>query len=504
MRYFILFMLSFFMMSVSMTSMALAQSNDVSVSQEKLNSLIKTLESETARNEFLNNLKALNDVDADGNPQTDGDTETTLPIISQTFGVEDTTSKFIAQYEKFLADNNLNENTVGKVGLTAIAMIVAFIVLFIIQKMGALLRRYILKLQEKHDICHQRFRLYSRVLRYIAYTGAIALLVYTLNIIWELADLSFLQGDAFGAFMGNLVSLALIAIIAIIFWELANLVLDKVLKQTTDLNSSRMQTVLPILRNVLFITFSILFTLVLLSELGIDIMPLLAGAGVLGIAIGFGAQTMVKDFLTGFTVILEDLIQVGDVATLAGKTGFIERITIRKVQLRQLDGTVVTVPFGEVSVVENLTKEFSFYLLDVGVAYRENTDEVIEYLREIDEEMRSDENFKNLIMAPIEILGVDQFADSAVIIKARLKTKPVRQWDVGREFNRRMKFKFDEKGVEIPFPHQTIYFGEDKKGNAPSGPIRLIEDDSDGETKKSKSDNQKKAKSPQDQGNIDD
>jgi len=154
----------------------------------------------------------------------------------------------------------------------------------------------------------------------------------------------------------------------------------------------------------------------------------------------------------------------------------------------------MTVPFGEISVVENLTKEFSFYLMDVGVAYRENTDDVIKYLREVDEELRQDEDFKNLIISPIEILGVDQFADSAVVIKARIKTKPIRQWDVGREFNRRMKFKFDEHGVEIPFPHQTIYFGEDKKGNAPAATIRLEKESSEG-TSKAKDTNRKKKSS---------
>ena len=236
-----------------------------------------------------------------------------------------------------------------------------------------------------------------------------------------------------------------------------------------------MQTLLPIVRNVLFFVFSILFTLVLLSELGVDIMPLLAGAGVVGIAVGFGAQTMVKDFLTGFIIIMEDLIQVGDVATLGDKTGIIEKITIRKVQMRDLDGTVYTVPFSEISVVSNLTKEYSYYLMDIGIAYREDPDEVIGYLREIDEEMREDENFKDLILEELHILGVDQFGDSAIIIKARIKTLPIKQWDVGREFNRRMKYKFDKHGIEIPFPHQTLYFGEDKKGHAPPAYIKMLD-----------------------------
>jgi small conductance mechanosensitive channel len=173
------------------------------------------------------------------------------------------------------------------------------------------------------------------------------------------------------------------------------------------------------------------------------------------------------------TIIFEDLIQIGDVVNLGGRSGLVEKITIRKVQLRGLDGTVYTVPFGEINIVDNLTKEFSYYLMDIGVAYRENTDEVVRCLKKIDEELRQDKDFRNKILEPLDILGVDKFADSAVIIKARIKTRPIEQWNVGREFNRRMKFEFDKRGIEIPFPHQTLYFGEDKSGRAPSATLKL-------------------------------
>ena len=189
-------------------------------------------------------------------------------------------------------------------------------------------------------------------------------------------------------------------------------------------------------------------------------MPLLAGAGVLGIAVGFGAQTLVKDFLTGITVILEDLLQIGDVVQVGQRSGRVERITLRKIQLRDLEGIVHTVPFGEVSIVDNYTKEYSYYLFDVGVAYKEDTDQVIEHLKNIDEGMRESEQYQDLILEPLEILGVDQFADSAVVIKARIKTRAHDRWTIGREFKRRIKYTFDEHGIEIPFPHQTVYFGD--------------------------------------------
>ena len=158
-------------------------------------------------------------------------------------------------------------------------------------------------------------------------------------------------------------------------------------------------------------------------------------------------QQIIKDLLTGFVIIFEDLIQVGDVVNLGGKGGAIEKITLRKVQLRDLSGTVITVPFGEITIVENLTKKFSYYLLDVAVAHRESPDEVIDVLQAIAQEMQADAEYAEDILEPIEILGVDQFTDSAIIIKARIKTRPIKQWRVGREFNRRMKYAFDERGI---------------------------------------------------------
>ncbi len=486
MRFLILLIGTILLSSMPLSSVS-AQTTDnssVSVDKENVTNLIETLESETARKQFISNLKTM--VDA----KEDQDSED-VSAVTDALGIDNWVSRLTKSYEKTLEKYGMDKSVLGKIIVTVIAMIISLAFLFLVHKLGSILRNKVISFNQKTHVSHNRFRLYSRMMRYFGYVVVTALLVFTLNNIWDLVDVSFLDYDIFGQFMGQIASLALIVLVGIAVWEALNYAIEKGMRSASGDNSTRLQTILPIVRNVFFIAFSILFVLIILSEFGIDIMPLLAGAGVLGIAVGFGAQTMVKDFLTGFIIILEDLIQVGDVATLGGKTGLIERITIRKVQMRALDGTVMTVPFGEITVVENLTKEFSFYLMDVGVAYRENTDEVIGYMREVDEELRKDEDFKDLILAPIEILGVDQFADSAVVIKARIKTKPIRQWDVGREYNRRMKFKFDEQGVEIPFPHQTIYFGEDKKGNAPSAPIRLQKEDEDGQTKTKDTDREK-------------
>jgi small conductance mechanosensitive channel len=204
-----------------------------------------------------------------------------------------------------------------------------------------------------------------------------------------------------------------------------------------------------------------------LREAGFDIGPLLAGAGIAGIAIGFGAQSLVKDVVTGAFMLLEDSVRVGDVVQINGQGGLVEEINLRTTVLRGLDGTVHIFPNGSVQTLANMTKQFSYYLFDMGVAYKEDTDRVAQVMKEVAEQLLEDPEFQPLILEPLEILGVDKFADSAVIIKARIKTLPSRQWKVGRELNRRFKKRFDELGIEIPFPHRSLHFGE------ASGPFRF-------------------------------
>jgi len=208
-------------------------------------------------------------------------------------------------------------------------------------------------------------------------------------------------------------------------------------------------------------------TMMILGELGIQIGPVLAAAGVVGVAVGFGAQTLVQDLISGFFIFLEDQIRVGDVVEVAGKSGLVERVTLRMTILRDLAGNVHYVRNGQINIVTNMTKEFSRYVFKISVAYREDVDEVIDVIRSLDEELRADPEFGNDILEPIEIMGLDEFADSAVIIQARTTTKPIQQWRVGREFNRRLKKRFDERGIEIPFPHITLYLGQGKDGTAP-------------------------------------
>jgi len=206
-----------------------------------------------------------------------------------------------------------------------------------------------------------------------------------------------------------------------------------------------------------------------LREINVDITPILAGAGILGLAVGFGAQNVVRDVISGLFIILEDQIRIGDVAIINGKGGLVENIRLRTVVLRGLDGTVHIFQNGAINELSNMTKGFSQYVIDVGVAYKEDTDRVTEVLKEVGAKLQEDPTYAGKILAPLEILGVDDFADSAVIIKIRIKTAPIHQWTVGRELRRRIKKAFDEQGIEIPFPHLSVYFGEASKPFAVSG-----------------------------------
>ena len=235
----------------------------------------------------------------------------------------------------------------------------------------------------------------------------------------------------------------------------------------------RADTLGSVVRWVLRVVIFIIATMMLMKEVGFDIGPIIAAAGVVGLAVGFGAQNLVADVISGFFILLEDQVRVGDVVELGGKGGLVEKVTLRMIILRDLAGNVHYIRNGKVDVVTNMTKEYSRYVFEIGVAYREDVDEVIKVVKTLDEELRADPDFKDAILQPIEVLGLDKFADSAVVIKARTTTKPIQQWRVGREFNRRLKKRFDELGIEIPYPHVTFYVGRDKKGEAAPLGVKL-------------------------------
>ncbi|MBC7348986.1 MAG: mechanosensitive ion channel family protein [Candidatus Aminicenantes bacterium] len=235
----------------------------------------------------------------------------------------------------------------------------------------------------------------------------------------------------------------------------------------------RARTLSNLINQFLRVVVLVIAVMTILGALDIQIAPILATAGVAGLAVGFAAQSLIKDVINGFFIILWDQIRVGDVVRVAGQGGAVEAVTLKMTVLRDLEGNVHYIPNGLIDTVTNMTKDFSRFVFDIGVSYFENVDEVIATMRKVDEELRAEPEFGSYILEPLEVLGLDQFGDSAVIIKARTTTKPAKQWQVAREFNRRLKMAFDRQGISIPFPHLTMFIGQDKAGKSAPLPIRV-------------------------------
>jgi small conductance mechanosensitive channel len=235
---------------------------------------------------------------------------------------------------------------------------------------------------------------------------------------------------------------------------------------------SRIQTLGRVFRYIAAVVIWLVTGMLVLGELGISVAPVLATAGVAGIAIGFGAQSLIKDYFNGFFLLLEDQLRQGDVVDLGGQSGAVEEVTLRYVRLRNFDGHVIFVPNGEIKIVKNMTRDFAQAVIEVGVAYREEMDEALDVMRQVGREMRADPVFGPKIADDAEIIGVEKWGDSAVTIRCRLKVvPPIEQWNVRREFLRRLKKAYDARGIEIPFPHVTVYAGQLKDGSAP--PLRI-------------------------------
>ena len=227
--------------------------------------------------------------------------------------------------------------------------------------------------------------------------------------------------------------------------------------------ASRLHTIGGLVKNAVNVLVVGAATLMILEEVGVNITPLLTAAGIGGLAVGFGAQNLVRDVISGFFLILEDQIHVGDVVKIEGTSGVVESVKLRTVVLRDLSGTVHVIPNGAITTLSNMSKDFSYSVLDVGVAYKEDTDHVVDVLQRVGADIRGDAYFGAQILDELEVLGVDDFADSAVTIKIRIKTRPLKQWMIGRELRRRIKKTFDAQGIEIPFPHVSLYMGEASK-----------------------------------------
>jgi small conductance mechanosensitive channel len=310
----------------------------------------------------------------------------------------------------------------------------------------------------------------ARTNRYIPILTTLAsAVIYVLAVVavlqaWGIDSFLWLQATVASRAAGGIVSVAIVLAAAVVAWETFVLALEHHMLRYEDdsRRRARARTMVPLLHIIALVVIAIIVVFSVLGALGINIGALLAGAGVFGIIAGLGSQSIIKDFLTSIAVLIDDTFAVGDVINLGNDhSGVVEAMSIRTIKLRAFDGSLHTVPFSEAKVIQNLTKDYSYYVANVGVGYREDTDRVIRVLIRIVDEMRKEKEFARWILEPLDVVGVDRFADSAVIIVVRIKTMPIRQWAVGREFNRRMKQAFDREGIEIPFPARTLYFGAD-------------------------------------------
>lgn len=251
-----------------------------------------------------------------------------------------------------------------------------------------------------------------------------------------------------------------ILLVAFAAMRLAQAAVNRALRGTAgngNKTSLRAQTLQPLIVTATRVAIGIIAGLAALSELGVDITPILAGASIFGIAIGFGAQKLVQDVITGLFILADDTIRVGEVASAGGETGLVEAVTLRTVKLRDMSGAVYTIPHSEIRSVKNLTRDFAYAVFEIGIDYAANSDAAVTVMRQVAEDLRADPVVGADILEPLEVLGVDSFADSAVIIKARIKTVPIKQWGVMRGFNRRLKIAFDANGIEFPFPQRTVH-----------------------------------------------
>jgi moderate conductance mechanosensitive channel len=297
----------------------------------------------------------------------------------------------------------------------------------------------------------------QRANRYVPIlTGLVSAIIYFLALLallqaWNVAAFAWFGSDLGRRMTGHALSIGMVLVIALAIWEVSASGIERYLSaiDARDVpRRTRIRTLLPLLQTALLGVIIVVTSLMVLSHLGIDIAPLLAGAGVVGLAIGFGSQALVKDVITGLFILLEDQIAVGDIVDV-GKDhkGVVEAITVRTIRMRDLSGTVHTVPFSEVTSVKNLSKEFSYAIARIAISYREDIDRVVEILRGVGDQLAQDEAVRPFILDPFEYMGVDALDESSVVLVVRIRTLPGKQLTVGRAFNRLVKIAFDEHGI---------------------------------------------------------
>jgi small conductance mechanosensitive channel len=276
---------------------------------------------------------------------------------------------------------------------------------------------------------------------------------------WGVRSLEWFNSPAGVRFVGTLVSIGLVLLIFLVAWEAFAMALERYAARLTarGVGGARARTLLPLFRTTAFIVMAVLTGLIELTQIGVDITPLLAGAGVIGLAVGFGSQKLVQDVINGVFILIEDTISVGDVVDLGGgHAGVVEGLSIRTIRLRDGSGAVHTVPFSEVKTVQNMNRDFARASFEVEVAYREDVDRVMAAMREVGAAVCKDPKWESYVIEPFTVIGVDKVRGSGVVILAQIATYPGKRWDIARAFNLALKHKFDELKIEMPSGRVTV------------------------------------------------
>lgn len=363
---------------------------------------------------------------------------------------------------------------------TALTAIIAVLLAAAALALQQVLQRLVARtgrLHQRNASLGGRVRLYVQALSWcvIAVIATIAFLAVAEA--WSVPALEWLAAVGGERIVASLISIGIIVAVGVAAWEALNLAAERLIRSDDSSidglrRAARLRTLLPLFRRASLAVLALFVVLIGLSEIGVDIGPLLAGAGVVGIAVGFGAQALVKDVFGGISALVEDSIAVGDIVQVAGKGGVVEWMSLRALRLRDFDGTVHIVPFSEITSVSNMTKHFAFAVLRVGVSYKTDLPKAQQAIRDVVTRMRNDPEYGSMIWDDVELHGVESFGDSAVVLLARIKVGPAKQWSVSRQFYVWLKEEFDRQGIEIPFPHRTITFAPGHfpdRGDEPAG-----------------------------------
>ncbi|MGE3143812.1 MAG: mechanosensitive ion channel family protein [Hyphomonadaceae bacterium] len=364
---------------------------------------------------------------------------------------------FIDQYIAKLGPMGLAANA----GLSVLLILAAAVASFLLSLgLRLLFRRIAARVEQARSSPPRAVRAVAGLLHLAFWATALML---ALNV-WGVDTLTWALGPG-APLISGAARILLVIVVAVVCWEGAIVAIEAAFRSAaaraeTARRAAQLRSLGPMTRGAVRTLIAVFAALVIASQLGVEIGPLLAGAGVVGIAVGFGAQTLVKDYLTGFSLILEDIVSVGDIVRIGESAGLVETMALRTIRLRDFDGTLHVIPYSEAQTVHNLTKSFSYYVFNLPISYDSDIDAALALMRTVGEKLQSEPAFKKLILEPIEVVGVDQLADSGVVLKARIKTAPIEQWSVGREYNRRIKLAFDKAGIEIPVPHVKLLLSD--------------------------------------------